>query len=99
MANEHWYGLKIRRGFEQLVTQRLQKLNLEVFVPEHYTVTPEETEEQENSPAISIYSRFDLRMRNSVVAIPGVLDIAGTPEPTPCDEEVSTMRRKAFRVL
>src|SRR5262249_7005764 len=93
MANEHWYRLNVRRGFELLVAQRLQKLHLEVFVPEPDTFAPYEPDQQKTQPAASIYSRFDLRMRNSVVSIPGVLDIAGTPEPTPRDKEVSGMRR------
>ena len=99
MANEHWYGLKVRRGFELLVTQRLQKLNLEVFLAPHNFVTRADLDRQENQSAASIYCRFDLRIRDSVVAIPGVLDIAGTPEPAPCDDDISVMRRKAFHAL
>src|SRR5436309_15795768 len=33
MANEHWYVLKVRSGFEVIAAQRLRQLNLEVFVP------------------------------------------------------------------
>src|SRR5690242_2312828 len=98
MANEHWYGLKVRPGFELLVAQRLQKLNLEVFVPERESATPHEPNPQDQSFAC-VYSRFDLDIRSSVVTIPGVLDISGTPQPTSCDKEVSRMRRKIFRLL
>ena len=99
MANEHWYGLKVRPGFELLVAQRLQKLNLEVFIPEREFDTLREPNPQDNQSAACVYSRFDLNMRNSVVTIPGVLDISGTPQPTSCDKEVSGMRRKIFRPL
>ncbi len=99
MANEHWYGLQVRPGFEPLVAQRLRKLNLEVFVPERESAVPREPHPQKNPSGVCVYSRFDLRIRNSIMSIPGVLDIAGTPEPKPCDKEVSGMRRKIFRVL
>jgi Transcription termination factor nusG len=99
MANEHWYRLKVRRGFELLIAQRLQKLNLEIFVPECQSVTPQESALHDNESAVYIYSRFDLSIRNSVLAVPGVLDTTGTPESAPCDKEVSAIRRKAFRVL
>jgi hypothetical protein len=94
MANQHWYGLKVRRGFELLVVQRLRKLNLEVFVPEHTSVTPQEHDWQGSPWAGCIYSRFDLGIRDSVTSIPGVLDIVGTPEPAPFDKELFGMQMK-----
>lgn len=99
MATEHWYGLKIRRGFELLVAQRLQKLHAGVFVAERDSVMPQQPHQQAKQSAVCIYSRFDLRLRASIVAIPGVLDIAGTPKPTRCDTEVSGILRNALRLL
>ena len=75
MANEHWYALKVRPGFEIVVARRLRKLGLEAFVPA-------------SQLAGSVYCRFALETRPSLTRIPGVLDILGAPYPTPCDRDI-----------
>jgi hypothetical protein len=77
MANEHWYMLKVRPGFAAVVAQRLRKLNFEVFVPENKSPQSRESSEA----AESVYCQFELQDRGSVISVPGVLDILGTPEP------------------
>jgi hypothetical protein len=69
--------LKVRSGFAAVVAQRLRNLNLEVFVPENKTQSRESSQ-----PAEYVYCRFELEDHESVISVPGVLDILGTPEPT-----------------
>ena len=75
MANDHWYMLKVRSGFAAVVAQRLRNQHLEVFVPD----TPK------TQSTDYVYCRFELENRGSVISVPGVLDILGTPEPTSID--------------
>jgi hypothetical protein len=79
MANEQWYVLKVRSGFVHIVIQRLRKLNFEVLVPERKNIASQEPQ----SASDYVYCRFCLGNRDAVTGIPGVLDILGTPEPTP----------------
>ena len=81
MANEQWYVLKVRSGFTAFVAQRLRKLNIEVFVPESKSIRSQEPRQLTSY----IYCRFDLRNRETVIGVPGVLDVLGTPDPTPID--------------
>jgi hypothetical protein len=83
MANEQWYVLKVRSGFGPVVTQRLQKLNLEVVVPESKIIASQEPQPFSDY----LYCRFGLENRQAVTAIPGVVDILGTPEPAPIDRD------------
>jgi hypothetical protein len=92
MANEHWYVLKVRSGFEVVVAQRLRKLGLEAFVPERDRVPSEESHDRSSQSVGYVYCRFALERRRSLTSIPGVLDILGTPNPTPCDSDVSALR-------
>lgn len=70
MAKPHWYVLKVRSGFEQVVAYRLRRMPFEVMIPEQKSI---------------LYCRFDLEKRRLVTSVPGILDILGVPEPTPCD--------------
>ena len=81
MANEQWYVLKVRSGFTAFVAQRLRKLNIEVFVPESKSIRSQEPRQFTDY----VYCRFDLGNRETVIGVPGVLDILGTPDPTPID--------------
>ena len=92
MANEHWYLLKVRSGFEGIAAQRLRKLNLEVFVPERETMDSRESHHGEYPLASHICCRLALDNRHSVIRIPGVLDIMGTPDPTPFDGDFSVLQ-------
>ncbi len=84
MANEHWYALKVRSGFATVVAERLRRLNLEVFVPEPSLASSQES----RSTANYLYCRFELGNRQSVMNVPGVMDVLGTPAPTPIDGEM-----------
>jgi Transcription termination factor nusG len=74
MADKHWYVLKVRPGFTAVVTQRLRRLNLEVFVPETGTIRSEQPHSQ---AAAYVYCLFDLQNRELVTTVPGVLDVMG----------------------
>jgi len=94
MANEHWYALIVRSGFETVVANKLRKLGLEVFVHDKKKAAnsfqpafPIESSLRENAPNSYLYCRFTLENRVSVTTVPGVLDILGTPEPIPFDDE------------
>jgi hypothetical protein len=91
MANEHWYVLKVRSDFNVVVAQRLRKLNLEVFVPES------NLSQEARQFSYYIYCRFDLQDRETVLSVPGVLDILGTPEPSPIEGDLSPLRSLHFR--
>jgi hypothetical protein len=88
MANEHWYVLKVRTGFTAVVAQRLRKLNLEVFVPESKPIRSQEPRQFSDC----VYCRFDLQSRETVIGVPGVLDILGTPEPAPIEGDLSPVQ-------
>lgn len=85
MANKSWYVLKVRPGFAAVVIRRLRKLNFGVSLPESGSIRSKEPHSQ---AAGYLYCLFDLQKRDSVATIPGVLDILGTPEPTPIDEDL-----------
>ena len=88
MANEHWYVLRVRSGFSAFAALRLRKLAFEVFVPEPKS-SPSQEPHQLNE---SVYCRFDLQQRQSVMTVPGVVDILGTPVPVPADNDLKLPR-------
>lgn len=98
MANEHWYALIVRSGFETVVTQKLRKLGLEVFIPDKKAVKSFqpafriESSLRENAPNSYLCCRFALENRVSVTGVPGVLDILGTPEPIPFDKRMAALQ-------
>ena len=65
---KHWYKLRVRQGFAFIVAQRLQKIDLEAIVP------------AEKSPKY-VYCRFTSDERQSVIKVPGVLDILEISDP------------------
>jgi hypothetical protein len=72
MANEGWYLVKVRPGFEAFVAQRLRKLDFEVILPEK-TTSPQEPDQASGY----VYCRFIPENRPSVISLPGVLGIVG----------------------
>src|SRR6266850_3852452 len=92
MANDHWYVLRVRSGFQAVVAQKLRKLHLEVIIPDQKSISPQEPQLRDRSSTGYLYCRFDLENRVAVTSIPGVLDIAGTPEPAPLDGGWATMQ-------
>jgi hypothetical protein len=77
MADEHWYVLKVRSGFESVVAQRLGKLHLEVVIPDQ---------------KCTLYCRFALKDRRAITSVPGVLDIMGIPEPVSIDPGLDSLQ-------
>ena len=69
MAKKHWYKLKVRRGFAPIVAQRLRKIDLQVSVPGQKS-------------AKYLYCRFTLDQQQSVLSVPGVLDILEISDPS-----------------
>ncbi len=92
MANEHWYVLRVRSGFEAVVAKKLRRLHLEVFIPDQKSITPLDPKLRDRPSTGYVYCRFDLENRLAVTSIPGVLDIVGTPEPAPMDGGWVTMQ-------
>ena len=95
MGKKHWYKLIARPGFANIVAGRLRELDLEVFVPEQNFVGPQQPHTRQRQSALDVYCRFLLDERRlPVMSIPGVLDIAGIPEPTSFDEKFSVLQTK-----
>jgi hypothetical protein len=95
MANEHWYVLIVRPGFETVVAHKLRKLGLEVLIPDKKAAKSFqpaffESSLRETAPNSYLYCRFALENRVSVTSVPGVLDILGTPDPISFDEPLAT---------
>ena len=89
MADEHWYMLKVRPGFAAVVAHRLRELHFEVFVPE----SKSSDSQASTQSAGYVYCRFELlRDRGSVIGVPGVVDIIGTPEPDSIDPDWPAMQ-------
>ena len=83
MAAQRWYILKIRPGFVKVVARRLRQLDLEVFIPRRKAAHPQRG--RRRHPSLSsdhIYCRFAPEDRQSITAIPGVLETLGrVPSP------------------
>ena len=95
MGKKHWYKLIVRPHFANIVAGRLRELDLEVFVPEQDFVDPQPPHERQRQSALDVYCRFLLdERRRPLMSIPGVLDIAGIPEPTSFDEKLSVLQTK-----
>ena len=90
MAIEHWYVLKVRRGFETLVSDRLRKRGVEAFVPEHKP-HPQKAHIKKCLFPGYVFCRFALENQRPITAIPGVLCIMGAPSPTPFDGEFAVL--------
>jgi hypothetical protein len=86
MANEHWYVLRVRAGFETVVEQRLRKLNLEILIPGQKPINPQEPNPLECRSTGYLHCRFAIENHLSVAGIPGVLGILGTPESPPFEK-------------
>ena len=86
MADEHWYQLKVRSGFESVVARRLRRLHLAVLVPER----------KAHDERCYIYCRFSREHRQTVTSVPGVLDILRRVEHPEADPRrtMKTTRRK-----
>ena len=92
MANEHWYLLKVRPGFETVVAQKLRKLNLEILLPDQNSSDPQERSVQEHRSTGYVFCRFALENRLSVTSIPGVMAVLGVPEPISFDKGMASLQ-------
>jgi len=87
-AEKHWYVLKVRSGFAGVVAERLRKMNLEVFIPEQSRFMNSQDPRQSSD---YVYCRFELKSRQAVLTVPGVLEVLGVPEPVPLDKDLPNM--------
>ena len=92
MANERWYELRVRAGFETVVEQKLRKLNLEVLIPGQEPINPQEPNPLECRSTGYLHCRFALENRLSVAGIPGVLGILGAPEAPPFEKGLVSLQ-------
>ena len=83
MADEDWYVLKVRSGFESVVAYKLRKLKLQVIVPDQSSIDFREPSRRNYPWSRYVYCRFPIKSRLTIMNIPGVLDIVGTLEPAP----------------
>ena len=83
MADEHWFLLIVRLGFETVVAQKLRRLNFEVVVPDKNCADGQQVRFRALPSTAHVYCRFALEDRTSIISIPGVLDILGAPKLTP----------------
>ena len=80
---EHWYVLRVRTGFEEVVAHKLRRQSLEVFLPEYQSTHLRKAGHRKFLLPGYLFCRFDLDNRQPVVAVSGVLCIMGLPKPTP----------------
>jgi transcription termination factor NusG len=92
MANEQWYVLRVRAGFETIVAQKLRQLNLEVLVPAQQSIDSQDP--QKYRSAGYVQCRFALENQLSVTSIPGVIAILGTPAPSPLKKGLASLQTK-----
>ena len=95
MANEHWYVVKVRSGFAAIVAQKLRKLNLETLVPRSKSIQTHKSGVRKRPSTDYVYCRFALENRQIVTGVAGVLDILGTPDPTPMDACLASETRRS----
>ena len=84
---EHWYVLRVRTGFEEVVAHKLRKQSLEVFLPERQPTHIRKASHRKSLLPGYVFCRFALKNQQSVVAVSGVLCIMGIPKPTPFDDK------------
>jgi hypothetical protein len=88
MAEEdRWYVLRVRAGFEELVTSGLRSRGIEVFLPSNnFRISRQ-------SGKIHIFARFSLANQRDVSLTPGVMDLVGVPNPIAVSErDVDTLK-------
>jgi len=94
---ERWYVLRVRFGFETLVGSELRKHKINVFLPLRYRTEWMSREIGTMAFPGHIFARFSLDERHSVLMVPGVLCVAGAPEPVPIGEDQILNLQAAIR--
>jgi len=96
-----WYVLRVRLGFETLVASELRKRNLTVFLPFRRNDNcsnriPFEELGRTAFPGY-VFARFSIDDWLTIGLIPGVLLVAGVPQPVPISETTIFDLRAAFQ--
>jgi hypothetical protein len=84
--NGNWYALILRSGFAPVVKAELHALSIPVF-PTNQTDGLSSSICEESAGTACIFARFGLPERHRVLIVPGVLCVAGVPEPIALDEK------------
>lgn len=85
-ANDrYWYVVLVRSGFAPVVAAELDSLGIPVFSPD--TQTANGSTDSEMPALSSVFARFSLQDSQRVLVLPGVLCIAGVPEPVALDDK------------
>ena len=94
-TRKRWYLLKVRPGFEAVVSKILRQKGLEAVVQE----SQRHRSKSKRVPRSGyVLCRFNWRNQQSVLTVPGVLYIAGIPKPIPLDDDVADRQAKvSFR--
>ena len=95
-----WYVLRVRLGFETLVASELRKRNLTVFLPFHRNDAcsgriPFEELGRMAFPGY-VFARFSIDDWLAIGMVPGVLLVAGVPQPIPVSETTMSDLKAAF---
>ncbi len=80
MADEQWYLLRIRNGFNSVVLSKLARLSLQVVVPSRKSVDSQKPGACEDYCSY-LYCLCCPENRRRLVWIPGVLDACRTDQP------------------
>jgi transcription antitermination factor NusG len=94
-----WYVLRVRLGFETLVASELRKRNLTVFVPFRRNDNCSDRTPFELSRMAFpgyVFVRFSIDDWLAIGMIPGVLLVAGVPQPMPVSETTMSDLKAAF---
>src|SRR5262245_57115208 len=94
-----WYVLRVRLGFEALVASELRKRNLTVFLPSRRNdnrVDRIPVELGRMAFPGYVFARFSIDDWQAIGIIPGVLLVAGVPQPTPVSETTMSDLKAAF---
>jgi hypothetical protein len=91
MANENWYALKVRAGFEP-AAQRLRELALDTLIPDQKSIDPQDSQAQQSRFTGSVCCRIRLVDRGVVAVVSGGADILGAPQPISINEDMASLQ-------
>jgi transcription antitermination factor NusG len=94
-----WYVLRVRLGFETLVASELRNRNLTVFLPYRRNDRCADRIPVEVGPSAFpgyVFARFSIDDWHAIAIIPGVLLVAGVPQPIPVSETTMADLKAAF---
>src|SRR5262245_10796136 len=94
-----WYVVRVRLGFEALVASELRKRNLTVFLPLRRNDNRGDRIPIELGRMAFpgyVFARFSIEDWHAIGIIPGVLLVAGVPQPIPLTETTMSDLKAAF---